>query len=1294
MFQTRLILSLLLGFVLILLGLFTRAMVSHKVIARTKHLPPQCTLTISPVSLPDISGGIVYTQTFTATGGVAPYSFIQSGILPYGLTLTNDGKLSGTPNVAGTFNFSVTATDANGCTGIRNYRVSVTVTLGPQTGALYFLVDSRALGNQIIGLAVNENTGSLTLLPGFPFETGYPGTPGTFEASRLTIDRKNLRLYSINKGIRNVTAYAINPTTGALTPLPFSPIDLRGLEGFPNWNNIAVHPSGSPLLLTNDNYLFSYKITDLTASLASRVDSNDSNIVFSQDGDYVYVGGSSLSNLAIKGFHVSATTGTLTPLSGSPFNTGSGGPVARATDSTGRLFISNSRGEVTRIFTTSNGIPSPVAGNPFFSNKTDAFGGLLHPSGYYLATNGYSLKVYRINGNGTATTLVPVDGSPFVMANNPNFPSDVALSLNQAGTFLFTTQVWSSLKVSRYRFDNVTGTTTLIETQNIDAFGTITDSRYTTGMAYLPPPCQTLSLLPNALAGGLVGQAYNQTITALPLGSYNFSITAGALPAGLSLNATTGAITGTPTMANTANFTIMATSSMGCSGSQSYSINIQPGCPSVSGINPASGITGATLTITGTNFTGVNAVKFANNISAAFTIVSDAQITATVPAGAVTGAIAISKPLCTDVTTAAYTVLPKPTITLSPSAQLIGTGQSATLTATISPALPTAITLALTSSNSTVAAVPMPPSIPAGQTSVQFTVTGASAGTAIITATVPALYGSTSATSNLTVVAGFEADVSPRPGGNGNGQVTTADWVQMGRFVAGLDSITEGSEFQRADCAPRATFGNGLLTASDWVQAGRYAAGLDPLVAAGGPSAPVNQLSLFNYAPMHMNVGDQLARKDRSAKIRLIQDTSSLAGSLMIELESDGAANALAFSLSFNPTEWQFVSATVGQEFAAAQLLVNASQPGSVGCLLTLPSGEAFAPGVRNVLRIRFQPLIAEQSDPGGFSFANHPIQSTVVDYYAEEIEAEFFVTDRTHIEPDQSNPPIPIRPLSYDENQGPPARDINVQTITVTYDGVSRNVSFYVPSTYQPGKAVPLVFAFHDTTGNAAMMYAPAKGIPQKAEAEGFIAVFPNGLPLANGGNGFQWMDAVNVPYVGFLIDQLQARFTIDAKRIYLIGFSGGSQLCQRIASDPTQSKRIAAIGTVADSADFQPGPGQPFIITDPNASGLAQPLSAFIVQGALDPVNPINGGPNMDGFVQLSFADKINFWTKFINSNLTEPTTIAQAPVNATTTKYSNLQTGLTLIGLVDPLLAHAWPQWDVTTAIWNFFKSVPTR
>ncbi len=79
----------------------------------------------------------------------------------------------------------------------------------------------------------------------------------------------------------------------------------------------------------------------------------------------------------------------------------------------------------------------------------------------------------------------------------------------------------------------------------------------------------------------------------------------------------------------------------------------------------------------------------------------------------------------------------------------------------------------------------------------------------------------------VTVSVAFEGDASPRP--NGDNDVTITDWVLLGRYAARLDYPTNGSEFQRADCAPRTTLGDGHITVADWVQAGRYAARLDPL---------------------------------------------------------------------------------------------------------------------------------------------------------------------------------------------------------------------------------------------------------------------------------------------------------------------------------------------------------------------------------------------------------------------------------------------------------------------------------
>ncbi len=80
----------------------------------------------------------------------------------------------------------------------------------------------------------------------------------------------------------------------------------------------------------------------------------------------------------------------------------------------------------------------------------------------------------------------------------------------------------------------------------------------------------------------------------------------------------------------------------------------------------------------------------------------------------------------------------------------------------------------------------------------------ANAGVANVTVASPTPGGGTAAALSFAIQAlGYEADVAPRPLGNGNGLVTILDWGQMGRFAAGLDTPAVGSEFQRADCAPR-----------------------------------------------------------------------------------------------------------------------------------------------------------------------------------------------------------------------------------------------------------------------------------------------------------------------------------------------------------------------------------------------------------------------------------------------------------------------------------------------------------
>jgi hypothetical protein len=123
----------------------------------TAQPPPICpTITMGPPTVPNAVVGVAYSQTFTASGGTAPYTYnLVAGALPAGLSLTN-GVLSGTPSTAGPASFTIRVTDGNGCFAQIAYTMTVTtgVPMLPQAfvvllalglaGAGYFRLWRRA----------------------------------------------------------------------------------------------------------------------------------------------------------------------------------------------------------------------------------------------------------------------------------------------------------------------------------------------------------------------------------------------------------------------------------------------------------------------------------------------------------------------------------------------------------------------------------------------------------------------------------------------------------------------------------------------------------------------------------------------------------------------------------------------------------------------------------------------------------------------------------------------------------------------------------------------------------------------------------------------------------------------------------------------------------------------------------------------------------------------------------------------------------------------------------------------
>ncbi|WP_269790017.1 DUF4347 domain-containing protein [Stenotrophomonas sp. Iso1] len=86
-------------------------------------------VTLDTRVLPPASGDQGYSQTLTASGGSAPYRFaVTGGQLPAGLSLAPTGELSGEPEAAGSYTFTVEVTDANGFTGTQSLTLKVELT--------------------------------------------------------------------------------------------------------------------------------------------------------------------------------------------------------------------------------------------------------------------------------------------------------------------------------------------------------------------------------------------------------------------------------------------------------------------------------------------------------------------------------------------------------------------------------------------------------------------------------------------------------------------------------------------------------------------------------------------------------------------------------------------------------------------------------------------------------------------------------------------------------------------------------------------------------------------------------------------------------------------------------------------------------------------------------------------------------------------------------------------------------------------------------------------------------------
>jgi polyhydroxybutyrate depolymerase len=264
------------------------------------------------------------------------------------------------------------------------------------------------------------------------------------------------------------------------------------------------------------------------------------------------------------------------------------------------------------------------------------------------------------------------------------------------------------------------------------------------------------------------------------------------------------------------------------------------------------------------------------------------------------------------------------------------------------------------------------------------------------------------------------------------------------------------------------------------------------------------------------------------------------------------------------------------------------------------------------------------------------------------------------------------------------------------------RTFLLHLPREYQPSKAVPLVIAFHGGGGNAENM-AQMSGMSQKANAEGFIVVYPNGTGKLkdrfltwNTWNCCGYSVESQVDDVGFiraLIQQLKSTYAIDSNRIYATGISNGGMMAYRVAVE--LSDQIAAIAPVSGALN----------VDNPSPS---TPVSVIIFHGTGDQSLLYEGGQPKKLYDKRPRVDKsvpsaVNFWVNFDGC---APTPKRNESGNIVIDAYSGGKNGTEVVLYTIKNGTHSWPggqkgrfsgdgptkEISATDIMWKFFARHP--
>ena len=297
-------------------------------------------------------------------------------------------------------------------------------------------------------------------------------------------------------------------------------------------------------------------------------------------------------------------------------------------------------------------------------------------------------------------------------------------------------------------------------------------------------------------------------------------------------------------------------------------------------------------------------------------------------------------------------------------------------------------------------------------------------------------------------------------------------------------------------------------------------------------------------------------------------------------------------------------------------------------------------------------------------------------------------------------------------EVTGPPDT-VDSEVIQMTFDDLTRSYRLHLPDAYDPALGVyPVVLVLHGGFGDSEKI-EQTSGMSEKADQEGFIAVYPDGTGKLNEmyawnagfccGNAYKkYVDDVGFIYA--LISELINNYNIDSEKIYIAGFSNGGMMTYRLGAELSDLIASIAVVSGAGGGKFTEN-SDLYLMPEPNDTvsvihfhGMEDDIVPY--EGSL-PARPVSG----EAYSYISVNESIAPWIQY-NGCITDAKEEIIADGNITVETYSGGRnnTEVVLYTILDG--THSWPDsqgevnteelpnYDIsaTDLIWNFFISHP--